>query len=367
MSFAEKVTSVSAVVTVLAAGWYGLTVGGQLGGAPVPEIAYQRPMLVAIGAMIVLTIAGTIAVAIATAIRAEVTGEGPVDDIDRKDERDAHIGARGDRVAGLDLAGDQLAGLRFERCDVTDPGAVDAAIDAIVRDWGRIDFLVNNACLAVFAPFEERDLDTTRREFEVNFFGYLHLIATVVPHMKRQGGGVIHNVGSTVGSTGFAGLSGYASTKGAIEALTRTLAIELAPHGIAVNLVHPPLTRTPSAVPLGVPPPRRRRGRAPERAPARSDRRPRPRPPNAMPTSPPVTRPRVVAPACTGVPSGMRTLRSLLRRATTIVFVSAIVTAGAVAFAADDSLTSVVLADDFASVTGFAPDGAEAFRFGIDD
>lgn len=86
-----------------------------------------------------------------------------------------------------------------------------------------------------------------------------------------------------------------------------------------------------------------------------------------MPTSPPVTRPRVVAPACTGVPSGMRTLRSLLRRATTIVFVSAIVTAGAIAFAADDSLTSVVLADDFASVTGFAPDGAEAFRFGIDD
>lgn len=99
MSFEEKVTWVSAVVTVLAAGWYALTVGGQLGGAPVAEIAYQRPMLVAIGAMIVLTIAGTIAMAIATAIRAEVTGEGSVDDIDRKDERDAHIGARGDRVA----------------------------------------------------------------------------------------------------------------------------------------------------------------------------------------------------------------------------------------------------------------------------
>lgn len=162
--------------------------------------------------------------------------------------------ADGWRVAGLDLVGDRLAGLRFERCDVTDPAAVDAAIDAIVRDWGRIDVLVNNACLAVFSPFEARDPAVTRREFEVNYFGYLHLIAAVVPHMKRQGGGVIHNVGSTVGSTGFAGLSGYASTKGAIEALTRTLAIELAPHGIAVNLVHPPLTRTPSSAPLGVPP-----------------------------------------------------------------------------------------------------------------
>ena len=164
------------------------------------------------------------------------------------------LDADGRRVAGLDLAGDRLAGLRFLRCDVTDPAEVDAAVDAVVCDWGRIDVLVNNACLAVFAPFEERDLATTRREFEVNFYGYLHLIAAVVPHMKRQGGGVIHNVGSTVGSTGFAGLSGYASTKGAIEALTRTLAIELAPHGIAVNLVHPPLTRTPSAAPLGVPP-----------------------------------------------------------------------------------------------------------------
>jgi hypothetical protein len=99
MSFEEKVTWVNGVVTVLAAGWYALTVGGRLGQLPVTEIAYQRPLLVAVGAMIVLTIVGTIAMAIGTAIRAEVTGEGSVDDIDRKDERDAHIEARGDRVA----------------------------------------------------------------------------------------------------------------------------------------------------------------------------------------------------------------------------------------------------------------------------
>lgn len=161
--------------------------------------------------------------------------------------------AEGRRVACLDIAGDQLAGLRFIPCDVTVPAEVEAAIETVVRDWGRIDVLVNNACLAVFAPFDERDLEATRREFEVNYFGYVTLIAAVLPHMKAQGGGVIHNVGSTVGSTGFAGIDGYASTKGAIEALTRTLAIELAPHGIVVSLVHPPLTRTPSAAPLGVP------------------------------------------------------------------------------------------------------------------
>jgi NAD(P)-dependent dehydrogenase (short-subunit alcohol dehydrogenase family) len=57
-----------------------------------------------------------------------------------------------------------------------------------------------------------------------------------------------------VGITGFPGLSGYTSTKGAIEALTRTLALELAHDGIQVNLMHPPLTRTQSAAPLGLPP-----------------------------------------------------------------------------------------------------------------
>ena len=99
MSFEEKVTWVNAVVTVVAALWYAGTVGGQVGGVPVSEIAYQRPMLFAVGAMIVLTIAGTIAVAIASAIRAEITGEGSVDDIDRKDERDERIGGRGDRAS----------------------------------------------------------------------------------------------------------------------------------------------------------------------------------------------------------------------------------------------------------------------------
>jgi hypothetical protein len=75
------------------------TAGGRLGQVPVAEIAYQRPLLVAVGAMIVLTIVGTVLVAIGAAIRAELAGEGWVDDLDRKDERDLRIDARGDRVA----------------------------------------------------------------------------------------------------------------------------------------------------------------------------------------------------------------------------------------------------------------------------
>lgn len=159
----------------------------------------------------------------------------------------------GFRVAGLDLSGDNLTGIKYLQCDVTDATQVRAAVAAVVAAWGRIDVLVNNACLAIFAPFETKGIEETRREFEVNYFGYVNTIAAVLPHMKARRHGVIHNVSSTVGVSGFPGIYGYASTKGAIEALTRTLAIELAPYGVAVNLVHPPLTRTPSSAPLGIP------------------------------------------------------------------------------------------------------------------
>lgn len=161
--------------------------------------------------------------------------------------------ARGARVAGLDLSTENLPDIRSFVCDVTDPRRVHDVTDHIIEEWGGIDILVNNACLAIFSDFESRSDEETRRELEVNFFGYVNMIRAVLPTMKAAGGGVIHNVSSTVGLSGFAGLSGYASSKGAIEALTRTLAIELEPHGITVNLIHPPLTRTPSSAPLGIP------------------------------------------------------------------------------------------------------------------
>lgn len=98
MSFQEKVTWVSAVVTVLVAGAYGWVVGGRLGEEPVAEIAYVWPLLLAVGAMIVLTIVGAVAVAIGSTVAAEIRGDGSADDLDRRDERDASIDARGGRV-----------------------------------------------------------------------------------------------------------------------------------------------------------------------------------------------------------------------------------------------------------------------------
>ena len=164
-------------------------------------------------------------------------------------------------VAALDLAIDNLSVLETTypyrllvcRCDVTDDTQVKATIELVMQRLGQIDILVNNAALAIFSPFEQKPLEQTRQEFEVNYFGYLRLIAAVLPQMKARGTGIIHNVSSGVGITGFPGIYGYASTKGAIESLTRTLALEFAGYGIQVNLMHPPLTNTKSAAPLGVP------------------------------------------------------------------------------------------------------------------
>jgi len=80
------------------------------------------------------------------------------------------------------------------------------------------------------------------------------LIQAVLPVMKKQGHGVIHNFSSGVGFTGIPGMVGYTSTKGAIEAMTRTLALEYAKQGIIFNVMHPPLTRTKSSSGFGVPP-----------------------------------------------------------------------------------------------------------------
>lgn len=165
----------------------------------------------------------------------------------------------GERVAALDLCEENLASLARDmnlapfRCDVRDPDRIGAVVREVVHRWGRIDILVNNAALALFTPFLERTLDDIRREFEVNYFGYLHMIQAVLPVMRSQKQGVIHNFSSGVGYIGMPGMTGYTSTKGAIESLTRTLALEFADEGIVFNIIHPPLTRTKSASGLGIP------------------------------------------------------------------------------------------------------------------
>ena len=98
MPFEEKATWVSTVIGLLVPVVYFATVLPQLADAPAADIEYQKPLIIAVVASIILIILGTIAMAIATAVGAEITGTGSVDDIERKDERDVSIRRRGDVV-----------------------------------------------------------------------------------------------------------------------------------------------------------------------------------------------------------------------------------------------------------------------------
>lgn len=167
----------------------------------------------------------------------------------------------GYHVAGLDVEGEHVEALRethpervrFLECDVTVDDDVQRSAAEVLETWGRIDVLVNSAAVFTFAPFEEQTLEDTRREFEVNYFGYVRTIRAVLPHMRERGEGIVHNVSSGAGLVGHPGLTGYASTKGAIEALVRSLRLELRHENVACTVMHPPLTATRSGTALGYP------------------------------------------------------------------------------------------------------------------
>ncbi len=167
---------------------------------------------------------------------------------------------RGYRVGCFDLALDNGARLAeapdralLLPCDVRRDEDVNRSVDTVLQRWGRVDVLVNNAAIASFGSFAETSLASMQESFDVNVFGSVRTIAAVLPVMTAQRRGTIANVASVLGFTGLPRLAAYASTKGAIEALTRSLALDLARHGIAVKLLHAPLTRTPAAMGLGVP------------------------------------------------------------------------------------------------------------------
>lgn len=134
----------------------------------------------------------------------------------------------------------------FVRADVSQGADVKRAIDTCAEQFGRIDVLYNNAGIAMQrTPIEEIDDALFDRIMAINVRS-VHLGAKhAVPHMKRQGGGVILNTGSTAGIRPRVGASSYAASKGAVIALTKALAIELAPFKIRVVSINPVAVDTP--------------------------------------------------------------------------------------------------------------------------
>lgn len=134
---------------------------------------------------------------------------------------------------------------------VTDQAHIDAAVDQALRRFNRIDILVNNAGIGEFGKrIHETDDATWARVLDVNLTGVFRMTRAVVPAMLRQGGGAIVNISSIASLVGIPMLPAYAASKGALDALTRAIAIDYAKDGIRCNVVNPGLVATPMAAPL---------------------------------------------------------------------------------------------------------------------
>jgi NAD(P)-dependent dehydrogenase (short-subunit alcohol dehydrogenase family) len=130
--------------------------------------------------------------------------------------------------------------------DVSDYAAFAQAVDDVVKEWGRVDVLVNNA--GMVAP-PARFIDTEPAEWErminVDFKGVLNGVKACAPHMERMGSGAIINIASDTARFGEPGVAVYSGCKGAVNSASKSLAKELAKSNIRVNVISPGLISTP--------------------------------------------------------------------------------------------------------------------------
>lgn len=168
------------------------------------------------------------------AIAERLAGEGArvaVTDVDRD--------AAATTAAGI---GEAALGLRV---DVTDPASVHAGVLEATSTLGPLDVLVNNAGWDKIAPFLDTDEVLWDRLIDINLKGMLHCAKAVLPGMVQRQTGRVINIGSDAGRVGSTGEAVYSAAKAGVIGFTKTLAREMARHGITVNVVCPGPTATP--------------------------------------------------------------------------------------------------------------------------
>ena len=136
------------------------------------------------------------------------------------------------------------------QCDVTLPADAEAMAATVLREFGKIDVLINSAGINIRGPIEDLSPEQFQQVMTVNVTGTWLSCRAVVPHMKRAGQGRIINLSSAIGLIGVPNRTPYASSKGAVVQMTRTLGLELAPHGVLVNAICPGPFLTEMNIPI---------------------------------------------------------------------------------------------------------------------
>jgi len=155
------------------------------------------------------------------------------------------LAAKGFTVFGTSRSSGKLTGsYKWLSMDVRSDASVEAAVQSLLEQAGRIDVLVNSAGFAQVGAIEESSLTDVQAQLDTNLLGVIRLIKAVLPVMRRQGSGRIINVSSVVGQVAppYAGI--YATSKFALEGLSEALREEVRPFGVDVSLVEPSFVKT---------------------------------------------------------------------------------------------------------------------------
>jgi NAD(P)-dependent dehydrogenase (short-subunit alcohol dehydrogenase family) len=143
------------------------------------------------------------------------------------------------QTAAEEIAAESGGRCRGYSCDVTDPGQVDTALSQVVTDFGQVNILVNNAGINIRGAIDELSLDQFEAVQATNVTGVWLMCRAVAPYLKAQRYGRVINMGSILSLVSIPDRTPYASSKGAVLQMTRTLALEWAAYGITVNAILP--------------------------------------------------------------------------------------------------------------------------------